>query len=89
MINSGLQKTTQKTDYFKLFSTDFGNIQIFCTIRLVDHRTKPGTAIQCQTKDSSCHQQTSVRVLSGNRAAQSSVFCVVFCRPLFIAITGS
>jgi hypothetical protein len=45
---------------------------------------KPGTAIQCKTKDSSCHRQSSIQVLSGIRAAQSSVFCVVFCRPLFI-----
>ena len=27
------------------------------------------------------------RVLSGIRAAQSSVFCVVFCRPLFIILS--
>jgi hypothetical protein len=39
---------------------------------------KPGTATQCKTKDSSCHRQSSVRALSGIRAAQSSVFCVVF-----------
>jgi hypothetical protein len=52
--------------------------------KLADHRTKPGTAIQCKTKDSSCHRQSSVQVLSGIRAAQTSVFCVVFCRPLFI-----
>jgi hypothetical protein len=45
--------------------TNFGNIQIFCIIRLADHRKKPGTAIQCKTKDSSCHRQSSVRVLSG------------------------
>ena len=51
---------------------------------LYNHRTKPGTAIQCKTKDSNCHRQNSVRVLSGIRAAQSSVFCVVFIRPLFI-----
>ena len=70
--------------YFKLFSTDFGSIQIFCTIRLANHRKKPGTATQCKTKDSSCHRQSSVRALSGIRAAQPSVFCVVFCRPLFI-----
>jgi hypothetical protein len=38
----------------KWFSTYFGSIQIFCTIRLVDLRTKPGTAMQCKTKDSSC-----------------------------------
>jgi hypothetical protein len=42
---------------------DFGTIQIFCTIRQVDHHTKPGTAIQCKTKDSSCHQQSSVQSL--------------------------
>ena len=30
---------------------------------------------------------SSVRVLSGIRAAQSSVFCVVFCRPLFIILS--
>ena len=47
---------------------------------------KPGTAIQCKTEDSSCHRQSSVQVLSGIRAAQSSVFCVVFCRPLFIIL---
>jgi hypothetical protein len=41
----------------------FGSIQIFCTIRLTDHRKKPGTAIQCKTKDSSCHQQSSVWLL--------------------------
>ena len=58
--------------------------QICCTIRLADHGTKPGTAIQCKTKGSSCHRQSSVRVLSVIRAAQSSVFCVVFFRPLFI-----
>jgi hypothetical protein len=50
----------------------------------VDHGTKPGTAIQCKTKGSSCHRQSSVRVLSVIRAAQSSVFCVFFFRPLFI-----
>jgi hypothetical protein len=49
-------------------------------IRLADHRTKPGTAIQCKTKDSS-------RVLSGIRAAQFSVFCTVFCGPLFIILS--
>ena len=64
--------------YFKLFSTKFGSTQIFCTIRLADHGTKPGTAIQCKTKGSSCHRQSSVRILSRIRAAQSSVFCVVF-----------
>ena len=48
---------------------------------------KPGTAIQCKSKDSSCHRQSSVQVLSGIRAAQSSVFCVVFCRPLFIILS--
>ena len=48
---------------------------------------EPGTAIQCKTKDSSCHRQSSIRVLSGIRAAQSSVFCVVFCRPLFIILS--
>jgi hypothetical protein len=63
---------------------NFGSIQIFYTIRLADHRTKPGTAIQCKSKDSNCHWQSSVRVLRGIRAALSSVFCVVFCRPLFI-----
>jgi hypothetical protein len=73
--------------YFKLFSTDFGSIQIFCTIRLANHRKKPGTATQCKTKDSSCHRQSSVRVLSGIRAAQPSVFCLVFCRPLFIILS--
>ena len=36
------------------------------------------TAIQCKTKDLSCHRQSSVRDLSGIRAAQSSVFCVIF-----------
>jgi hypothetical protein len=30
---------------------DFGSIKIFCTIRLADHCTKPGTAMQCKTKD--------------------------------------
>jgi hypothetical protein len=35
--------------YFKLFSTDFGSTQIFCTMRLADHGTKPGTAIQCKS----------------------------------------
>ena len=45
---------------------------------LYNHSTKPGTAIQCKTKDSSCHRQNSVQVLSGIRAAQSSVFCVFF-----------
>jgi hypothetical protein len=40
--------------YFKLFSTDFGSTQLFCTIRLADHGTKPGTSIQCKTKGSSC-----------------------------------
>ena len=30
-----------------------------------------GTAIHCKTKDSSCHRQSSVRVLSGIRATQS------------------
>ena len=64
--------------------TDFDSTQIVCTIRLADHGTKPGTAIQCKTKDSNCHRQNSVRVLSGIRAAQSSVFCVVFIRSLFI-----
>jgi hypothetical protein len=49
-----------------------------------DHGTKPGTAIQCTTKGSGCHRQSSVRVLSVIRAAQSSVFCVFFFRPLFI-----
>jgi hypothetical protein len=49
-------------------------------IRLAGHRTKPGTAIQCKTKDSS-------RVLSGIRAAQFSVFCTVFCGPLFIILS--
>ena len=76
--------------YFKLFSTDFGSIQIFCIIRLANHRKKPGTAIlpiQCKTKHSSCHRHSSVRILSGIRAAQSSVFCVVFCRPLFIILS--
>jgi hypothetical protein len=48
---------------------------------------KPVTAIQCKTKDSSCHRQSSVQVLSGIRAAQTSVFCVVFCRPLFIILS--
>jgi hypothetical protein len=42
---------------------DFGSIQIFCTIRLADHRAKPGTDIQCKTKDSSCHRQSSVITL--------------------------
>jgi len=70
--------------YFKLFSTDLGSTQIFCTIRLADRGTKPGTAMQCKTKGSSCHRQSSVRFLSVIRAAQSSVFCVVFLRPLFI-----
>jgi hypothetical protein len=65
-----------------LFSTDFGSTQLFCTIRLADHGTKPGTAMQCTTKGSSCHRQSSVRVLSVIRAAQSSVFCVVFFRSL-------
>ena len=51
-------------------------LKIFCTIRLADHGTKPGTAKQCKTKGSSCHRQSSVRILSGIRAAQSSVFCV-------------
>jgi hypothetical protein len=46
--------------YFKLFSTDFSSTQIVCTIRLADHGTKPGTAIQCKTKDSNCHRQNSV-----------------------------
>ena len=27
---------------------------------LYNHRTKSGTAIQCKTKDSSCHRQSSV-----------------------------
>jgi hypothetical protein len=45
---------------------DFGSIQIFCTLRLADHRKKPGTATPCKTKDSSCHRQSSVHVLSGN-----------------------
>ena len=54
---------------------------------LYNHRTKPGTAIQCKTKDSSCHRQSSVGFYVGLiRAAQSSVFCVVFCRPLFIIV---
>ena len=57
---------------------------MFCTIRLANYGTQPGTAIQCKTKGSSCHQQSSVRVLSVIRAAQSSVFCVVFLKPLFI-----
>jgi hypothetical protein len=34
------------------------NLSVYC--RLTDHRTKPGTAIQCKTKDSSCHRQSSV-----------------------------
>jgi hypothetical protein len=59
--------------------------QILVTFKY--HRKKPGTAIQCKTKDLSCHRQSSVRVLSGIRAAQSSVFCVVFCRPLFIMLS--
>ena len=66
---------------------NFGSIQIFYTIRLADHRTKPGTAIQCKSKDSNCHRQSSIRVLCGIRAALSSVFCVVFCRPLFIILS--
>jgi hypothetical protein len=37
----------------ELFSTDFGSTQLFCTIRLADHGTKPGTSIQCKTKGSS------------------------------------
>ena len=53
-------------------------------MRLAHHGTKPGTAIQCKTKGSSCHRQSFVRVLSVIRAAQSSVFCVFFFRPLFI-----
>jgi hypothetical protein len=57
--------------YFKLFSTYFSSTQICCTIRLADHGTKPGTAIQCKTKDSSCHRQSYVRVLNVIRAAQS------------------
>ena len=40
-----------------------------------------------KTKDSSCHRHNSVPILSGIRAAQSSVFCVVFCRPLFIILS--
>jgi hypothetical protein len=67
-----------------LFSTYFGSIQIFCTIRLTGHRIEPGTAMQCKTKDSSWHRQSSVQVWSGIRAAQSSVFCVMFFRTLFI-----
>jgi hypothetical protein len=67
--------------YRKSYIEEGQAIQIFCTIRLVDHRTKPGTAIQCKTKDSSCHRQSSVRVLSRILAAQSSVFCIVFYRP--------
>jgi hypothetical protein len=42
--------------------------------------------MQCKTKGSSCHRQSSVRFLSVIRAAQSSVFCVVFIRPLFIIV---
>ena len=64
--------------YFKLFATYFGIIQIFCTIRLTGHRIEPGTAVQCKTKDSSWHRQSSVQVWSGISAAQSSVFCVMF-----------
>ena len=55
---------------------------------LYNHRTKPGTAIQCKTKDSSCPTPTEFRrVLSGIRAAQSSVFSIVFNRPLFIILS--
>jgi hypothetical protein len=53
---------------FKLFSTDFGSTQIVCTIRLADHGTNPGTAMQCKTKDLNSHRQNSVRVVSGIRA---------------------
>jgi hypothetical protein len=42
---------------------------ILCTIRLANHCTKPGTAIQCKTKDLSCNRQSSVRGLRGIRAA--------------------
>ena len=62
----------------------FGSFQILWTIRPDDHRIEPGTAIQCKTKDSSCHRQRSLRVWSGIRAAKSLVFCVVFYRSLFI-----
>jgi hypothetical protein len=61
--------------YVKFVPNNFkecdGSTQIFCTIRLADHGTKPGTAIQCKTKGSSCHRESSVRVLSVIRAAQS------------------
>jgi hypothetical protein len=40
-------------------------------------------------KDSNRHRQSSVWILSGIRAAQSSVFCVVFCRSLFIMLSFS
>jgi hypothetical protein len=65
----------------------FGSFQILCTIRPDDHRIEPGTAIQCKTKDSSCHRQSSVRFWSGIRAAKSLVFCVVFYRSLFINLS--
>jgi hypothetical protein len=73
--------------YFKLFSTNFGSIQMFCTIRLADHRKKPGTAIQCKTKDSSCHRQSSVQVLSGIRSAQSSTLGFMQILDFFRSIT--
>jgi hypothetical protein len=38
------------------FRQIFGSTQLFCTIRLADHGTQPGTSIQCKTKGSSCHR---------------------------------
>jgi hypothetical protein len=88
IINSWIKTIRCFLPFYIIFDR-FGSFQILCTIRLHDHRIEPGTALQCKIKDSSCHRQSSVQVWSGLRAAKSSVFCVVFNRPLFIILSFS
>ena len=86
IINSWIKTIRCFLPFYIIFDR-FGSFQILCTIKLHDHRIEPGTALQCKIKNSSCHRQSSVQVWSGIRAAKSSVFCVVFYRPLFIILS--
>jgi hypothetical protein len=86
IINSSI-KTFRCFLLFYIIFDRFNSFQILCTIWPDDHRIEHGTALQCKTKNSSCHRQSSVRVWSGICAAKSSVFCVVFYRSLFIVLS--
>ena len=57
IINSWI-KTIRCLLLFYIIFYRFGSFQILCTIRPDDHRIEPGTALQCKTKDSSCHRQS-------------------------------